>query len=478
MGLLAVSPTARAVPPPDALADAVEAAPDAKAAGREVVDHLAGLGLLPSFYLEQGGRLRCQAVRGYWQLFDGITLGTGVIGRTWETGKPTIALDVSTTEDYLETAPAVVAEICVPIRVAGKVVGALNAESRVPLSPPRIAEVDRAAALLAARLEALGTLESASPAQVLARAGARLAALSEPAAIVAETIAAARELSGFESVMLAVSGPDGRLAVEQADGPFAPVFCALGAAALADIARWVEAGTSSYTSGEAAGLGFAGHEPVRGAGAAAMIVLPLAVAGERLGILVLADERERTLGTGEVELLELLAMQAAGGLRTAAAVRELRDRAARDALTGLGHHATFHAAIASMRASAPAGGRVAVLLADIDGFKGINDRLGHAAGDAVLRRVAAELHLTAPSEGGAYRVGGDEFAVLAPVRGDGEALALGEELAAAVRAGTGVTLSVGVALARAGEADADLLARADAGMYAVKRAGRDGVALG
>ncbi|MDP9384782.1 MAG: diguanylate cyclase [Actinomycetota bacterium] len=478
MGPLAVPATADADLRADALAGALAAADDVKAAGRAVIDHLAGLGLLPSFYLEQGGRLRCQAMRGYWQIFDGIPAGAGVIGRTWATGEPTVALDVTASEDYLEAAPAVVAEVCIPVRVGGRVVGALNAESRTPLGTPDVIEIIRAATLLAARLEGLGRLESPSPAEILARAGARLAALSEPAAIVAETGGAARDLSGFNSVMLAVAGPDGRLAVEHADGPFAALFSALDAGGLADIAGSVALSTSCYTSGEAAGLGFTGHEPVRAAGAATMVVLPLTAAGERLGILVLADERERTLATGEVELLELLAMQAAGGLRTAAAVRELRDRAARDALTGLGHHATFHAAIASLRASTPAGAGVAVVLADVDRFKDINDRLGHAAGDIVLRRVAAELHLTAPADAAAYRVGGDEFAVLAAVRGEEEALALADALAAAVRSGTGVTLSVGIAVGRAGEEDADLLARADTGMYAVKRAGRDGVALG
>ena len=69
----------------------VEEAEDAARACAAVVDALAAVpGLLPSAYLERGGRLRCQAVRGYWQVRDGIPPGTGVIGECFRTGRPSI----------------------------------------------------------------------------------------------------------------------------------------------------------------------------------------------------------------------------------------------------------------------------------------------------------------------------------------------------------------------------------------------------
>jgi len=58
--------------------------------------------------------------------------------------------------------------------------------------------------------------------------------------------------------------------------------------------------------------------------------------------------------------------------------------------------------------------RCAILLADVDGFKAINDSRGHAAGDDVLRAVAGVLRAVAPAHGKAYRIGGDEFAILLP----------------------------------------------------------------
>jgi len=476
---LTAVPHAPARPQTDPVAGALGQAFGVRAAARVVVEHLAAHGLLPSFYLEQGGRLRCQATRGYRQIFDGMPPSAGVIGRTFSSGQPVATLDARRSADYLEAAPAVVAEVCVPVWVRGRVVGALNAESRTPTATPEADEVMRCAALLGERLADFGDLDVPSPAQLLARAGARLAALSDPADIAAAAAQAACELSGCDSVALAVADvPGDPLRVTYAAGSFAPQLAALTPGELASVAAWVDAGASSYSIDDPEGVSSAGHDAIPSAAGGALVVLPLAAAGERLGILVLVDGEPRALGATDVELLETLAIQAAAGLRTAAAVAELRHRAAHDPLTGLGHHATFGSALPALRAAAATGTAVAVLLADVDGFKGINDRLGHAAGDTILRRVAGQLQFSAPAGAAAYRIGGDEFAVLAPVAGEADALALGQRLAAAVREGVGVTLSMGVASARTGEADADLRDRADAAVYAVKRAGRNGVALG
>ncbi|HEY2636801.1 MAG TPA: EAL domain-containing protein, partial [Solirubrobacteraceae bacterium] len=89
--------------------------------------------LLPSVYLERGGVLRCQAVSGYWQLLDGIPPETGVIGSTFASGRTTVIDDVDDSPVYLEAAPEVRAEACVPIRSGDRVVGVINLESPVAL---------------------------------------------------------------------------------------------------------------------------------------------------------------------------------------------------------------------------------------------------------------------------------------------------------------------------------------------------------
>ena len=453
---------------------ALAGAATARAAAEVVVDHLARIGLMPSVYLEQGGRLRCQAVRGYWQIYDGMPPTAGVIGRTFRTGEPTIIADIADCPDFLPSLPSVVAELCLPLVVNGRVAGVLNVESPTVVGEHAQAELERCAGLLSRRLGELGET-AVSPAQRLARAVARIAALEDPEDLVRETAAAARGLAGFESAMLAFADGHGSLYVHHAEGPFSVVFSDLGASDLAAMAGWVMHGTSSYTANERSGRGFAGHETLRRAGAESLLVLPLAAAGERLGVLVLADRTPHRLATEDVELLELLAVQAASGLRMAAAVLELRERAARDPLTGLGHHATFHATLPAVREAAGREAACALLLADLDGFKAVNDTQGHAAGDDVLRAMAGLLRAAAPSGGRAFRLGGDEFALVFECAGPAEAEHVGAALRAQARDRLGSTVSIGIALAVEGEGDEALVARADGALYEVKRRGKDGV---
>ena len=168
-----------------------------------------------------------------------------------------------------------------------------------------------------------------------------------------------------------------------------------------------------------------------------------------------------------------------------AARAELERLAATDALTGLWNRRQFERAVA--RCADPAErARWALLSIDTDHFKGFNDRYGHPAGDRALKRVAAVLSERAAQAGGsAFRVGGEEFALLVPGE-PGEAAMLAESVRAAV-AGLALphadhprgilTLSVGVAhggLAPAASLQ-DWIDGADAALYAAKRQGRDRV---
>jgi diguanylate cyclase (GGDEF)-like protein len=210
-----------------------------------------------------------------------------------------------------------------------------------------------------------------------------------------------------------------------------------------------------------------------------MAIVPLAVSGDQLGFIALADRSNVVLATEEAELLELLGVQAAAQLRGLAAVDQLRDRAARDPLTGLGHHATFHARLPQRRKAAEEEGRrLAVVLADVDGFKTVNDRRGLTVGDDILRGVAALLEEVAPAGAAAYRIGPDEFALVVAAEDRGEVQQVAWQLQAQARSRLqGTTLSIGVAVAQEGESEAELVERADAAVLEVKRRGRDGVAV-
>lgn len=125
----------------------------------------------------------------------------------------------------------------------------------------------------------------------------------------------------------------------------------------------------------------------------------------------------------------------------------------------------------------------AMLLCDLDHFKRVNDRLGHAAGDAVLQEVAYTMRATLRAGDSIYRVGGEEILVILPGAGEADAIEISERLREAVRerrpVGVVVTVSIGVAVSRSDLVDTeDLVARADAALYAAKAGGRDAVVVG
>ena len=446
-------------------------------ASNVVVEHLAKLGLMPSVYLDQGGRLRCQAARGYWMVFDGFTPDSGVVGTTFRNGTTTHIADVRKSTDYVSLVHAVKAETCVPLKMGDRVVGVLNAESTTPMGETPTRELERAAALLSRRLVDLGPLDRATPGQRLARATARFAQLEDADAVIREAAAAAMDVAGMESVMVALNDGEGGAHVHHAAGSLSGVFSGLDTLALTTMAQWVDSGITSLTIGDGAGKGPPATEPLRRAGAGALVVVPLAVGRVKLGFLALSDRSTVVLDTERAELMELLGVQTAAQLRGLTAVVELRDRAARDPLTGLGHEASFKARLPRRRRKAAEAGRqVALLLADVDGVGAVNSRRGHEAGDQILREMAALLGEVAPRDAG-FRVGEDEFALILEVDDRGRAQEVAWQLQAQARERLGTTLSIGVAVAGEDEPTDNLVERADGALHEVKRRGRDGVAL-
>ena len=120
---------------------------------------------------------------------------------------------------------------------------------------------------------------------------------------------------------------------------------------------------------------------------------------------------------------------------------------------------------------------VSLLLLDIDHFKSFNDRFGHAAGDAVLRRIAREIMATVRSTDQVYRFGGGEFVLICDGLSAGPALALGERIRREIAAsteGSRVTVSIGIATCDAHAAGYDAMFQvADQRLYQAKAAGRN-----
>jgi diguanylate cyclase (GGDEF)-like protein/PAS domain S-box-containing protein len=164
--------------------------------------------------------------------------------------------------------------------------------------------------------------------------------------------------------------------------------------------------------------------------------------------------------------------------------RELERRATYDALTGCLNRAAILARREGALAPGGVGGAAAIFI-DLDRFKEVNDRAGHAVGDEVLKATARVLDTVTRSTDVVGRIGGDEFLVVCQdVRDEATAVALAERIAAGMRTtrveGAGVELaaSFGVAWSEKGAVDADnLVRRADEAMYASKAAGRDRVTV-
>jgi diguanylate cyclase (GGDEF)-like protein len=158
-----------------------------------------------------------------------------------------------------------------------------------------------------------------------------------------------------------------------------------------------------------------------------------------------------------------------------------RMLAATDELTGAPNRRAFLDRLGAAIEGAGSGGRSVVCLVDLDGFKAVNDRSGHLAGDAVLKTVATALAGAVRETDTVARLGGDEFAVLAEVTPQMTGEVLAERLRSVVaRAGrrSGVTASVGVAPIEGGDDMEAVLHRADEGMYRAKSSGGDRVDAG
>ncbi len=165
--------------------------------------------------------------------------------------------------------------------------------------------------------------------------------------------------------------------------------------------------------------------------------------------------------------------------------QQLRHLAFHDPLTQLANRTLFrvHVEHALMRASRN-GQVVSVLFLDLDNFKVVNDSIGHAEGDSLLKETAARLIACSRPHDTVARLGGDEFALLIddPL-GQDDVIIIAERIAAALAAPVSlagrevkVTASIGIAQGKGSDADA-LLRNADVAMYAVKNHGKRGYAL-
>lgn len=238
------------------------------------------------------------------------------------------------------------------------------------------------------------------------------------------------------------------------------------------------------------------YVPIPGLPMRSELAVPLRNEGKVLGVLNAESRRRGAFQEDDRVAMETLGSQLGMALTNMRLYEETSRLAVTDGLTGIANRRRFDELLAhEVRRASRYARPLALMMIDVDRFKRVNDRYGHASGDRVLRALAGLLAADVRETDTLARYGGEEFAVLLPETRVVAAIQVAEKLRAAVAATLTagdpplpITVSVGVAaVEHAGRArdDADvtarcaaLLAAADRALYAAKRAGRDRVCAG
>jgi diguanylate cyclase (GGDEF)-like protein len=443
---------------------------------RRTVDAIAAhTGAMIAALLHVHDHLRCVAAAGAWSVFSSVPTDAGVVGRVYRTGQTVTLSDATQDGDYISLAAVASTEICAPLLGRdGRPIGALNLEwtsGGLDLPAWRAAVVE-IAQRLGRRIVELGGPPAEAAGEQLLRHALLMTSAGGEYQLLHRSLAAAREVSGLATPMLVLTN---QLGTRACFDPAAPTglggrLGALEPAVLARIALRARRHGASYTLGDPGELDTQGFEALTAAGVRSMITVPVGPPGAAdSGVLFVVDEVPSRPSAATVTLLELLAAQAWTSLDRLRTVRQLRERAISDPLTGLRHLGPFAERLA---VSVP--GRTALLAIDVDRFKHINDTYGHQAGDRALVDLAGTLQHALRAQDELYRIGGDEFAAVVEVQRVEEATGVALRLVAAARR-LGYPISVGVAVQVEGETPKQTLRRADMALYEVKQTGRDGV---
>jgi diguanylate cyclase (GGDEF)-like protein len=218
----------------------------------------------------------------------------------------------------------------------------------------------------------------------------------------------------------------------------------------------------------------------RAQGAVSAVCVPVSIMGRTVGVLHAVGEADRAFAPSQITELGTLANQAGARIGLLRVMADTQLQAATDSLTGLLNRRSFERKLTALRATEPT---VALAMADLDHFKTLNDTYGHDTGDRALRLFADVLRGSFREHDLLCRQGGEEFLIALPAC-TAEAARRGlegvrERLDAALTVAglPQFTVSIGVIDSSAKEGLPDLTARADAAMFAAKKAGRNQVVV-
>jgi diguanylate cyclase (GGDEF)-like protein len=214
----------------------------------------------------------------------------------------------------------------------------------------------------------------------------------------------------------------------------------------------------------------------RAIGRCQAVCVPVSVMGRTVGVVHLVEPIGDQVAGTTVDELEIIANQLGARVGMVRMMSESQLQASTDGLTGLANRRSFENQLRNLRR---AGCDFSIVMADLDGFKELNDAHGHEVGDRALRVFSAVLRSTLRPDDIASRYGGEEFVIVLPECTPVEAQVVCDRLRAALDSATSggespvFTASYGIVGSAPDVPLEQLVARADAALYEAKRAGRN-----
>lgn len=325
---------------------------------------------------------------------------------------------------------------------AGKQFDPALVEKFLAILPRLLGDIERMEAEQRARLEATAQTEETGSA--LARIG-QAAAEMAAACSVAHALAEQETLAGIGSVVVSralalmpvdtvvfysFSEEDNSLQAAQAEGKYAERLIGMTIERGEGVSGWVAAHQQSKVNVSASLDVARRFSPEENLELSAATAVPVLHGPDLIGVLTVYTTAYSVLSQHHLHVLNLLAEHAAGAMQNLHRIEQHRELAFTDPLTGLANSRCLFRHLERLTQSGRSASRFSVLMLDLDGFKQVNDQLGHLRGDELLRSIAAVLTEVARPNDLVCRYAGDEFVILLSDVGPTEA----DDIAARVKA--------------------------------------------